>query len=676
MPTALDRVWSDLPRRGLPLHRAASGLASAEWENGDVRVMVATDRTETAERAVAWAADLAGRYEAELVLLQVLAHPPGEDGAGLAEKSLGAQVGQLAGPRGRALVRVDADAAKAIVDSAHGEEADILVLGNAGMGGRKEFLLGNVPNRVSHAARCTVVIVNTVPREMESEPPAPEVDIAEGRLLGRAARIGKVLAKVGLEEARDPTRGEEDSVRARAQRLRAALEELGPTFAKLGQILSTRSDLIPPEFVEELAALQDRVTPLTEAEVVAVMEQELGVPWEDVFESIDSEPLAAGTIGQVHKATLESGERVVVKVQRPNARDEIMRDLALLELLAEKAAKRPGLRETIDIAALVEHLSSSLKRELDFREEGSNLERMREVLAPYNRLAVPRLYADLSTPRLLVMEEVQGGPIASAPEGEVRKDAARQLLEAYYRQILDQGFFHADPHPGNLLWWDDRIYLIDLGMVGQVEQELRELMLLLLLAFWRNDARFLAEVMLMLSGDEQPPDLDLDALESDFAEFIDRFHGHTKLSELQLGPLLEGLTEIGVRHRMRLPASLALAGKAFGQMQLAVAQLDPELDPFSVVNAFLMRGIVERVRDAADPQRVFYEGQKLKLRISRFVEAVERTAGSRPGSRLQVEFLGAAEIEAAIHRAGRTMLFAGVAGAAVVAGLAAWLARR
>jgi ubiquinone biosynthesis protein len=641
-----------------------------------MRVMVATDRTETAERAVAWAADLATRYEAELVLLQVLAHPSGDDGAGTDEEGLRGLAAQVAGTRGRALVRVDPDPARAIVDAAHGEEADVLVLGNVGMGGRKEFLLGNVPNRVSHSARCTVVIVNTVGREVDSEPETTEVDVAEGRLIGRAARIAKVLAKVGLEEARDPMRGQEGSVRARAQRLRAALEELGPTFAKLGQILSTRSDLIPPEFVDELSALQDRVTPLTEAEVVAVMEKELGVPWEDAFESIDPEPLAAGTIGQVHKATLESGERVVVKVQRPNARDEIMRDLALLELLAEKAARRPGLRGTIDIPALIEHLSSSLKRELDFRQEAANLERMREVLAPYNRLAVPQLYSDLSTSRLLLMEEVQGGPIASAPEGDLRREAARQLLEAYYRQILDQGFFHADPHPGNLMWWNDRIYLIDLGMVGQVDQELRELMLLLLLAFWRNDARFLAEVMLILSGDERPADLDLDALEGDFAAFIERFHGHTKLSEIQIGQLLEGLTEIGVRHRMRLPASLALAGKAFGQMQLAVAQLDPQLDPFSVINAFLVGSIVERVREAADPQRVFYEGQKLKLRISRFVEAVERTAGSRPGSRLQVEFLGVSEIEAAIQRAGRRVMLSGVAGAAVAAGLAAWLARR
>src|SRR2546426_10139453 len=168
------------------------------------------------------------------------------------------------------------------------------------------------------------------------------------------------------------TRGSADPIEIRARRLRDALDELGPTFAKLGQILSTRPDLLPPEFIIELSSLQDDVAPLTEAEVVQVMEEELGVPWEDVFASIDSEPLAAGTIGQVHKATLESGERVVVKVQRPSARDEIMRDLGLLELFGEKVEGRQALSSVVDLPPAIDHLSASLKRELDFRQEAGN----------------------------------------------------------------------------------------------------------------------------------------------------------------------------------------------------------------------------------------------------------------------------------------------------------------
>jgi predicted unusual protein kinase regulating ubiquinone biosynthesis (AarF/ABC1/UbiB family) len=539
------------------------------------------------------------------------------------------------------------------------------VIGNVGMAGRKEFLLANVPNRVSHTARCSVVIVNTADGRLPAGGAAPEGEPeVEGRLLGRAVFIGRVLAKHGLEERRAArTPATATSMKVRAQRLRAALEELGPTFAKLGQILSTRPDLLPPEFTEELAGLQEDVTPLTEAEVVQVMERELHVPWEDVFAGIDPQPLAAGTIGQVHRATLETGDRVVVKVQRPNAEEEILRDLGLLDLFAEQAMTRAGLREVVDIPALVEHLSSSLRRELDFRREGENIERMRGVLAPYTRIGVPRLYADLSTARLLVMEEVEGVAIRAAPEGPERKEAARQLLEAYYRQVLKDGFFHADPHPGNLRWWDGKIYFLDFGMVGELEPELRELLIVLLLSFWRDDPQFLTEAMLMLSGEDWP-EADLEGLEQDFAAFIQRFRG-ARLSEIRLGPMLEGVIEIASRHGVRLPATLALSGKAFGQMQLAVAELDPELDPFTVVTSFLLRTFRERAREQVEPERLYYEGQKLKLRLRRIIEAVERITGARPGTRLQVEFRGAPELESAILRSGKLVALGAVSAATI-----------
>jgi predicted unusual protein kinase regulating ubiquinone biosynthesis (AarF/ABC1/UbiB family) len=546
--------------------------------------------------------------------------------------------------------------ARAIVRAAEEEGADVLVVGNAGMGGRKEFLLGNVPNQISHSARCTVVIVNTTDSAVPE--PTPEQPV-EGRLLGRAAEIGRVLARLVLD-ARSA-----DSESARARLIAGALERLGPTFAKLGQILSTRPDLLPPEFSAELARLQDKVAPLTQAEVVRVMEQELRVPWEDVFESIEPEPLAAGTIGQVHRATLESGERVVVKVQRPNARDEIMRDLGLLELLADKALERESLRGVVDIPALVEHLSASLRRELDFTSEAANVERMREVLASYDRLGVPRLYPELSTSRLLVLEFVEGVPIREAPDSPERREAARQLLESFYRQILADGFFHADPHPGNLLWADGKIYFLDLGMVGELEPDLRELLVLLLLAFWRDDPKFLAEAVLLLAGEERRADLDLEGLEREFGGFIERFRVGS-LQDIQLASMLDGLIQIAGRHGVRLPASLALGGKAFGQMQLAVAELDPSLDPFRVIGRFLLRNLGERLRSGADPQKLYYEGQKLKLRLVRLAEAIERATGSRPGPKLQVDFLGSSGIEDAIRNAGRRLALAATAAAGIV----------
>jgi len=491
-------------------------------------------------------------------------------------------------------------------------------------------------------------------------------ETTQGPLLGRAVRIARVFASHGLQDrlaSRDPARS---STRDRARRLRDALEELGPTFAKLGQILSTRPDLIPPEVVEELASLQDQVKPLTEAEVVGVMEEELGVPWEDVFESIDPAPLAAGTIAQVHRAQLENGDRVVVKVQRPRAADEIMRDLGLLELFAEKAANRDALRDLIDIPMLVEHMSSSLRRELDFQNEAANIARMREVLEPYSRLDVPRVYEQLSTSRLLVMELIDGVPVREAPEGEARVEAARQLLESYYQQVLGAGFFHADPHPGNMLWREETLYLLDLGMAGEVAEEARALILLLVLAFWQEDAAFLADVMLMLAGDEPPAELDLDALRAEFAEFIGRFRQGT-LQELQLGPMIEGLAQIASRHGIRLPATLALTGKAFAQMQLATAQLDPTLEPFSVVGRFLTRGIVERVRAGADPRKLLYESQKARLRLTRLLESVEQITGARPGKRLRVDVGGIESLEATMRQLGRRLSLAASAGAALVA---------
>ena len=305
-----------------------------------------------------------------------------------------------------------------------------------------------------------------------------------------------MLARFGVAGAR------QRSAAARARLLRTALEELGPTFAKIGQVLSTRLEMLPPEYIAELARLQDDVAPMSTAEVVGVMERELRVPWEDVFASIEPAPLAGGTIGQVHRATLESGEAVVVKVQRPQA-GEILVDLRLLERFAEKAINRPALRDAVDVAGLVEHLTSSLRRELDFRCEADNLERMAELLHPFSRLGVPRVHRELSTERLLVMEAIDGCPLRDAPPGEERLQAAGQLLESYCAQVLVDGFFHADPHPGNLLWCDGRIYFLDLGMVGELDGDLRSKITLLLLAFWRGDAGFLGEVLMMLGDDER-----------------------------------------------------------------------------------------------------------------------------------------------------------------------------
>ena len=651
------------------------------------RVMVATDRSETAERAVRWAASMAEGFGADLYLVQVIVpeHPAGTESgeaestrATYAAEELRQYAQEVAGERGHARVVMDDDPAHAIVSAAEEAEIDTLVVGNAGMSGRKEFLLGNVPNRISHNARCNVIIVNTTALGADGKTAGPararvgafggrmtEEEEVEPHLMGRATRIATVMAKHGVKELF--TRSDPDTHvnrRRQGEALRSALEELGPTFSKLGQVLSTRPDLLPPEFIEELATLQDSVPPLSEEEVVHVMERELGVPWEDVFESTDATPMAAGTIAQVHRATLADGSRVVVKVQRPGAREDIMQDLGLLEIFAKKTESRPALRQVIDMPAVFEHLSESLKRELDFRQEARNIERMAKVLEGYPRLAVPGVYDELSSSRLLVMQEIRGGPIRDAPEGPARKEAARQLLESYYRQILTEGFFHADPHPGNLMWWNDKIYFLDFGMVGELGPDMRENLMLLLLAFWQEDVGFLTDVTLMLSGESDRADLDIDRFREELGDLTAKYR-NVSLKEIQLGPILQEMTEISIRHDVPLPASLALTAKALAQMQLATAELDPDLDPFEVAGRFLMRGVSGRVRERLSPQTLFYEGQKLKVRLTRLVEAFERLAGARPGPKLQVNF-AAERLENTVRRAGRRLAVGVITGAALL----------
>ena len=628
------------------------------------RVLIATDRSPTAELAVRWAARFAGGQNAELLLVQVLLPPSSGDGAeadatrATALVDLQRTAVELAGPRGRGLVVTSPDPTQAILAAIESENADVVVVGNVGMGGRKQFLLGNIPNQISHNARCTIIIVNTAAAAGAAQPTsrqATATPVIEGRLLRRALRIARVLAKAGLRDlfkktppAGAASAGGVDTTRLRARQLKEALEELGPTFAKLGQILSTRPDLVPPEFIEELANLQEGVTPLTEAQVVSAMERELRVPWEDVFASIDPKPLAAGTIAQVHRATLETGERVVVKVQRPNAEQDILQDLALLEMFAKKAADRPAFRQVFDIPAVIRNLSESLRKELDFRQEAGNIHRMRGVLAPFSRLAVPGVYDQYSTARLLTMEEVQGVPVRQAPPGPARTQAARQLLESFYTQVFSEGFFHADPHPGNLKWWNDKIYFLDLGMVGHIEPEERQLMLMLLLAFSQKDVPFLTEAVLSLAGQDQQMDqVDRASFEEELGQFVARYRGDS-LRDVHLGAMLQEMTTISVRHHIRMPASMALVGKAFAQMQGVTSEMDPTLDPFSVAGSFVLKSTLGQVTSIADPKKLFYEVQKGAARLGRFITAVERLTGATPGRRLEVNFRGTERLEQTI----------------------------
>ena len=651
------------------------------------RVMVATDRSETAERAVAWAATFAERSGADLHLVQVVVPAISDGGQGAtaalvqsAQDDLARRARTLAGARGHARVVVADDPAIAIVRASAEDAIDVLVVGNAGMSDRKEFLLGNVPNRISHNARCTVVIVNTLGVDVPtawSVPPGDRDEPASplGRL-GRGGTIAGVFAKHGIRELLgSPDEDGATGRRRQAKRLRSALEELGPTFAKLGQLLSTRPDLLPPEFIEELAELQDDVPALTEEQVVRVMEADLGVPWEDVFGSIEREPLAAGSVAQVHRATLANGRKVVVKVQRPEAREQILQDLGLLRLFVEQVGARPGLRRRIDMPTIFEHLSTSLQQELDFRREAHNAERLRATLADFPRLAVPAVHAELSTARLLVLQDVGGVPCSAVPEGPLRREVARQLVESLCKQILVVGFFHGDPHPGNVMWQpvEERLYFLDLGLVGEVGPEMREAMVLMLIAFWQKDAAFLADVLLTLSpaGGALP---DTDSLAKAIEEFVAKHRGDS-VRTVAFGPVLQELMAISFRHGIALPASLSMAAKSLSQMHAITAQLDPAIDPFEVSGRFLLGWLMRRTIRDVDPKQLGYELQKLRVRALRVLESVERVVGARPGPRAALHF-NASALEQTLRAASRRLALGIAGGFALLGGALAAASER
>jgi ubiquinone biosynthesis protein len=644
------------------------------------RVMVGTDRSDSAEQAVRWAAGFAERFDAELHVVQVIM-PRADDAREIAGPDLARLTGDLtthaqsiAGSRARGKVVVDDDPAMAILRAAKEDAVDVLIVGNAGMAGRRQFLLGNVPNRISHNARCTVIIVNTGSVDGKgtsrpSENSAAASNGAHARPFVRGATIAAVLAKHGVRELFDRPDGDgttEGGRRRQAKRLRAALEELGPTFAKLGQILSTRPDLLPSEFIDELSQLRDHVSPLSEADVVRVMEQDLGVPWEDVFETIDPSPLAAGTIGQVHRAALATGDSVVVKVQRPEARTLISQDLALLKLGTEAIGSSAAVQRRIDLSAVFDHLSTSLQQELDFNREAANAERLRAALADFPRLAVPAIHPGYSTSRLLVMQDVAGGSLADVP-AHLRQETARQFLESFYKQILIDGFFHADPHPGNLMWQpaEERLYFLDLGMVGEVGAETRELLVLLLMAFWQEDAALLTDAILAIARSTDRSDLDVPAFSKDLQHLMSRVRG-SAIKDIQLGLVLQEMLDLAFRHGVPIPASLALTVKALAQMQSVAAQLDPNVDPFEAAGRFITRSTMRHVLGKTDPKMLLYEARKLKFRAMGLLEALERLVGARPGEKLEVNFRGTS-LEDAIWRAGRQLALGVVGGFALLA---------
>ena len=393
------------------------------------------------------------------------------------------------------------------------------------------------------------------------------------RRLGLADRLESAGHALKWEHAADLARLEPPV------QVRLAIEELGPTFVKLGQILAGRADLFGPEFIAEFEKLHSHVPAVPLDTLRPQLREDLGGEPEDVFARFDPEPLAAASIAQVHRAQLKDGTEVVVKIRRPGITDTIEADLRLLGRMAAVAeAEIPNLKPYRP-QQLVRELARSLKRELDLASECRNAERIAANLAPMPWIVVPKVHWQHTTERVNVQDfvgGVAGNDLAGLDlNGFDRNLLAQRGSQAVLKMIVQDGFFHADPHPGNVFYLEgNRIAFIDFGMVGRLSQRRREELLNLLLGLVERNPQTVADVLLDWTGDEHG--VNLAVLETEIEAFVDQYHG-TPLAQLNLGQMLADVTTILREHHLGLPSDMALLIKAFITLEGMGRGLDPEL---------------------------------------------------------------------------------------------------
>jgi len=413
--------------------------------------------------------------------------------------------------------------------------------------------------------------------------------------VARRRRLVRVLRELGVVGSRPATR-------EGAVEFRRALEQLGTTFLKLGQLLSSRPDLLPDAYIEELSKLVDEVPPFPFAEVERVVREDLGP---DVVVRLDAEPLAAASIAQIHTALLADGREVVVKVRRPGIVEQVDLDLGLVRSGVEFLEKRSETAQLLQLRALADELEVHLLGELDFVEEASNTEQIAALIADYDDLVVPQVIRPYVTERLLVLERIHGAKLElehGLPQERAER-LASDFFRAYIRQVTQVGLYHADPHRGNiLLTTDGRLALLDFGLLGRLDDETRTTLSLLLLGIAHNRAEDVAAQLLSLS---------LTTLDSDEPAFVHelrrklpRYHWRP-LSGIRSGEALADLQRICLRYGIRLPTSFALVGKTLSQADSIARTLDPQLDPIALIEEESLELMLSEAESRLEPNQLF-----------------------------------------------------------------------
>jgi len=406
----------------------------------------------------------------------------------------------------------------------------------------------------------------------------------------------------------------------RSERLRMALEELGPTFVKLGQMLSTRPDLIPAEFIEVLSKLQDDVPPFLYAEVAEIIESELGMGPGDMFQHFEETPLAAASIGQAHRARLKDGEEVVVKVQRPGIRKIIEVDLEIMLHLASLMERHLEEFQVNRPTRIVEEFTRTLEKEIDYTIEASHIERFSRQFMDDETVYVPKVFRETTTERVLTMEYIDGVKVSEIDriekEGLDRKIITARGADLILKQVFDHGFFHADPHPGNIFVLPGNVICyLDFGMMGSVDRQTREDFADLVHSVVQRDESGAMQALLMLTQYDEEPDDRL--LARDLADLMGQ-HLYKPLKDLQMEKLLQELMEVISRHRLQMPPDLFLMLKALAIVEGVGLSLDPDFHMINQASPFIQHVKMERFR----PKRVASDALKSGAELVRLAQEI------------------------------------------------------
>ncbi len=446
-----------------------------------------------------------------------------------------------------------------------------------------------------------------------------------------AAELERANVPHGNGSATRQKDGKGDDEASRPAQLANDLEAMGPTFVKVGQFLSTRADLLPAAYLEALSRLQDHVEPFSFAEVERIIQMELGVRISKAFASFDEDPVAAASLGQVHRAELRNGCVVAVKVQRPDIHDQIVEDLEVLDEIAGFLDQRGRLGRKYDFKSMLSDFRKSLLRELDYRQEARNLTILGDNLRGFDRIVVPSPVADYVTTRVLTMEFIQGRKITTlGPLTKIEVDGAplaEDLCHAYLKQILVDGFFQADPHPGNIFLTDDcRLAIIDLGMVGQLAPSMQEDLLKLVLAISEGRGEDAGDTVIKIGAPLS--DADPARVRRQVGEMVMQFQG-LRMREIALGRLLFDAAHAAADAGYRMPRELTMLGKTLLNVDQVGRQLDPEFDPNASIRRYASEIMRERMLKSLSPGKLFAGllelkefAENLPKRLNQLIDAI------------------------------------------------------